>query len=465
MTEHTCSQLSRRSLLLGGTGAAVLGLAASPTATADTTDPAYPLFGDNRYRVLHYQIGDTILTGPSPRLHGATTMTCVADRAMTSLFVDFQHTPNTVSINGKPVRFSKSTLVGTTHGDHPGHRRISVTGFSLPAGATFTLKVGYAASANANRTGALISSGGYFVVAGQPIAATHWFPCNDRLDVKSTYAVSISTQRSNQVLVSNPMSRSLFASGTTAMTNVTFRITEPSATYQLGLAVGPFSVASGSWTIAGKTVPYHVAAQPGISKSVLLTHTPRALNHFAERYGAFPFSHSGGVLVAASDVGAQETIGGPTYDSSCNTAAFVAHENAHMWFGNSVSASSWADVILIQEGLAQLLEWDYVQMLRASAGITERMWAPLLTPPTSWRVPSSMTVEKSTYQYAGGLMRELRREMDGSIDQPRAPRFTRFLRTLATSRAHSSITRAHFKAEAQKAAGKDLGAFWRRHGL
>lgn len=297
-------------------------------------------------------------------------------------------------------------------------------------------------AADANRTASFVSGGGYFAVAGQPIAATHWFPCNDRLDVKSTHGISISTQRTNQVLLTNPLSRTSFTAGTTAMTNVAFRVTEPSATYQLGIAVGPFSVTAGSWTIGGKTVPFHVAAQAGIRKSVLQTHTPRALNYFAARYGDFPFSHSGGVLLSSRNLGAQETIGGPTYAAGCNTAAFVAHENAHMWFGNSVSAASWADVMFIQEGLAQLLEWDYAQMLRATSGMSAGMWAPLLTPPTGWRPPSQMQVEKLTYQYAGGLMRELRRTMDGYADQPRATRFTRFLRTLATSHAHSSITRA-----------------------
>ena len=467
MPELTCSHVSRRNALLGGADAAALGCVATSTtsALADTTDPSYPRFGDSRYRVLHYQIGDTILTGSSPRLFGSTTMTCVAARSMTNLFVDFQHTPNVVSINGKAVRFSRTSSVATTYGDQGGHRRFTVSGFSLPAGARFTLKVGYNVSADANRTASLLSAGAYFVVAGEPIAATHWFPCNDRLDVKSTYGVSISTQRANRVMLARPTSQTFYTSGRTAMTNIRFAVAEPSATYQLGLAVGPFSVTSGTWSIGGRDVPYGVAAQPGLTKSTLLDHTPRALSYFAARYGSFPFSHAGGVLVKDIGVGAQETVGGPTYDASCNTAAFVAHENAHMWFGNSVTAASWADVVLIQEGLAQLLEWDYVQMLRATSGTSAAMWAPLLTPPTTWRVPTHMKVEKLTYQYAGGLMRELRREMDGSIEQARAPRFTAFLRTLATGHAHSSITRAQFKAEAQKAAGKDLSGFLRRYGI
>ena len=224
MPELTCSHVSRRNALLGGAGAAALGCVATSTtsALADTTDPSYPRFGDSRYRVLHYQIGDTILTGSSPRLFGSTTMTCVAARSLTNLFVDFQHTPNVVSINGKVVRFSRTSSVATTYGDQGGHRRFTVSGFSLPAGARFTLKVGYNVSADANRTASLLSAGAYFVVAGEPIAATHWFPCNDRLDVKSTYDVSISTQRANRVMLARPTSQTFYTSGRTAMTNIRF---------------------------------------------------------------------------------------------------------------------------------------------------------------------------------------------------------------------------------------------------
>lgn len=456
MTEHICSHLSRRQALVGAAGlttAAALGSAQQ--ASADTKDPAYPTSGDSRYRVTRYQIGDTILTG-SGRIYGATTMTAIAAQALTSIQVDFQLTPDRVLINDKPATFSAVTTTSRGNG------RFTVSGFAVGAGQQFTIKVGYNQSMTTRATSALYRTSSTYAVAGEPLAATQWFPCNDRLDTKATYEISISTEAKNQVLLHNPVARSSFTSGTTAMQNIRFVITEPSATYQLGIAVGPFAMQQGAWTIAGRSVPFHVGALPGLSASTIVAHTPRSLNYFAGRYGAFPFNHAGGVLLSNTSVGAQETLGGPTYDNGCNTAAFVAHENAHMWFGNSVTARTWDDVVLIQEGLATLLEWDYLVSIGRSAA---DMWSPPITPPSGAKIPRTMAVTREAYGNAAGLMQMLRVEMDGSKYEANAPRFRAFLRTLASTYRYGHITRAQFKAEAAKAAGKDLSAFWSRYGV
>lgn len=456
MTEHLCSHLSRRQALLGATGvtaSAALGGAAK--ASADTKDPAYPSSGDSRYRVTHYQIGDTILTGAG-RIFGATTMTAVAEQALTSIQVDFQLTPDRVLVDGKPATYSAVTTTSRGNG------RFTVSGFAVAAGQRFTVTVGYNQPMTTRATSALYRTSSTYAVAGEPLAATQWFACNDRLDVKATYDISISTEATNRVLLHNPVARSSYTSGKTAMTNVRFTISEPSATYQLGIAVGPFVVQQGTWTIGGRAVPFHVGALAGLSASTIVTHTPRTLTYFAARYGAFPFNHAGGVLLSNTNVGAQETLGGPTYDNGCNTAAFVAHENAHMWFGNSVTATTWDDVVLIQEGLATLLEWDYLVSIGRSAA---DMWSPPIVPPSGAKIPRTMTVTREAYGHAAGLMQMLRVEMDGSTLEAKAPRFRSFLHTLATTYRYGHITRAQFKAEAAKAAGKDLAPFWRRYGV
>lgn len=455
MTDHICSHLSRRQALFGTAG--VLGAAAlgsGGAALANTSDPAYPTLGDSGYRVTHYSINNTMFTGRT-NIWGATTMTCVATRNLTSLQVDFQLNPNQVSINGKAVTYSAVTTTAMGNG------RFTVSGFSLTAGQQFTLRVGYNTQWNLRRTSALVSPTSYYAVAGEPLAAAQWHPCNDRLDNKATYDVSITTEARNTVMLYAPTSN--FVNTSNNWRTMKFVINEACATYQLGLAIGPFTVSQGSWNIAGTMVPYRVAVQggAGLSASPVLTYTPRTLNYFASRYGAFPFSHAGGVVLGNTSVGAQETIGGPTYDSGCNTRSFVAHENAHMWFGNSVTASSWADVLFIQEGLAELLEWDYLTTLSA----TGEMWAPLVSAPSGSKVPRNMTVTVSAYGNAGGIQRELRRAMDGSIYQASAPRHTAFLKNLATNYRHKSITRAQFKAEAAKAAGKDLGWFWTKYAV
>ncbi|MBC9958029.1 hypothetical protein [Yimella sp. cx-51] len=67
------------------------------------------------------------------------------------------------------------------------------------------------------------------------------------------------------------------------------------------------------------------------------------------------------------------------------------------------------------------------------------------------------------YNSAYGVMRELRREMDGSYLQWQAPRHTAFLRALAAEKAYQNITRYDFRTIAERVAGRSLATFWNKY--
>lgn len=463
--EHVCGHVSRRNLILGTAGVTALGAAGvgvASSANAEFVSGA----GDSRYTVSHYDIGDTILlaSGVAKRIHGATTMTARANVATTTLKVDFAMKPNSAKISTDGgVTWRTCTISGVA--PQQGYRRFYVGGFSLRAGQSFKLRIGYndtPGSYSGGSTGYYSNSLSYFVAAGEPVSSEFWFPCNNRISVKSTYAISISTQAYNKVLLNNPVSKGGFTSGTTAMVNYKFAVSTPSTPYQLGIAVGPFNVQSGSWTIAGVAVPFHIASLPGKPTSVFSTHTPRALNYFASRYGALPFKHAGAVAVDVMGIGAQETLGAPTYDDDTSKPLFVAHENAHMWFGNAVTGTTWQDAIFFHEGLATLLEDDYRQAYRLSG----ETWGTLVASPdpipAKW---STFPVTKPDYGHAASIWQQIRIAMDGTAYEPNAPRFRALLKAMATEHRYGHITRTDFKTLANKYAGKDLSATWMKYGI
>ena len=453
----------RRTLLLGGAAAAALAaLPASgviPSAAAEYVASA----GDSRYTVSHYAIAETISPSATTatRISGTTTMTAHATTSTSSLKVDFAMRPAGAEISTDAGR-TWSTCSLSNVNPAAGYRRFTVGGFSLSQGQNFQLRIRYNDTPRSFSGEALNKySPQYFVVAGEPFAAGHWFPCNDRLTDKSTYSITITTRATNKVLLTNPLSRTYRTVNGTRMMTVEFAVTQPSTPYQLGVAVGPFTTTQGTWTIGGRTIPFHNATAGG-SLATIAAHTPRALNYFAARYGNFPFDHAGGVLAPDMPVGAQETIGAPTYDSGTNKLAFVAHENAHMWFGNSVTATTWQDALLFQEGLATLLEDDYVKAMAPGA----YQWAiPSTNPARVTTLPTDFTVTAAVYSQASGLMRQVRLAMDGTASEPNAPRFRSLLNAIATEHRYGYLTRSDFKTLANKHAGRDLRTTWDTYGF
>jgi aminopeptidase N len=90
------------------------------------------------------------------------------------------------------------------------------------------------------------------------------------------------------------------------------------------------------------------------------------LDFFTRYYGApYPF-HSAGGIVPRLDVGySLETATKPTYAFASKPTEVgpdlltIAHENAHQWFGDSVTPAQWRDIWL-SEGMAEFSSWLWV---------------------------------------------------------------------------------------------------------
>lgn len=461
MNDHSqpcCTDVSRRSVLLGaGVSAASLAIGAAAPATANTSDSKLPYKGDWKYRVTHYEIVTTILTGASgthARVSGVTTMTCVAATDARDVYIDFALAPASVTVNGvaKPV----------SRPSNPNPHQWAISRLSLAKGESFTIQVRYddvpaVRCATLNSRG-VIENGTVTTFSGEPEVAVYWYPSNDRLDNKATYDITISTQRDNQILGygATPPERS--GDGSTVTSRI--QIPEPVAGYHPGITVGPgLAVSRGTLTAAGVTVPYLYAGMASIAPN-LVTHTAKSLGYFANLYGSYPYSCAGGITLTALPVGGQEHVGMVTFKRSLVDGApsYIAHENAHMWFGNSVTAKDWRDVLLIHEGLATLLQNDYARYAGLPAAYT-----PVKSTKAGNLGPSSLAT--NDYNYVYGAQRALRYAMDRSYLRENAPRHTAFLKDLATRYRHGTVTRSQFKALAQSHSRTSLASVWADYGI
>ena len=213
-----------------------------------------------------------------------------------------------------------------------------------------------------------------------PTDARRLFPCFDEPGTKARYTVRVSAPAELVVLSNGPVAtRSRAKAG---RRTTTFAETPPLSVYLLAVAVGPFE--AGPVARAGDT-PIRVFTPPG----------RRRLGRFAleaaveslvrlERWFGAPHPYAKLDLLALPDFafGAMENAGavffrdsvllldekGASPEDRLRAAETIAHELAHMWFGNSVTMAWWNDLWL-NESFATWMAYEIVHDWKPEWGI------------------------------------------------------------------------------------------------
>lgn len=322
------------------------------TGRIPVIDPYIPGSGNFGYRVSRYEL-DLDYKVASNRLSGTAVITAATLASLRTFTLDISDSLSVskVTVNGRrPAHFATSG----------GKLRIRLDD-ELPAGSAMSVVVRYGGSPRPLQSiwGTVgfeeLSNG--VLVAGQPNGSPSWFPCDDHPSAKASYRIMISTD-SPYTVVSNGelVGRRVRASHT----EWTFDQPEPTSTYLATLQIGDYQ----SYKLLKTPVPMY---------AVLPTRLHDHFDHdfgrqremmelFINLFGPYPLAAGYTVVVTDDELEipleAQgvSIFGSNHCDGTRGHERLIAHELAHQWFGNSVTARRWRDIWL-HEGFACYAEW------------------------------------------------------------------------------------------------------------
>ncbi|OBK17092.1 M1 family metallopeptidase [Mycobacterium asiaticum] len=320
--------------------------------SSGVVDPYLPRNGNVGYTVSRYEL-DLEYRVAINRLSGTATITAVTLTELADFTLDLSSalSVSKVSVNGKrAARFSC----------RDGKLRVTLP-TKLAAGAAMSVVVRYGGNPKPLRT--LWGDVGFeelsdgALVAGQPNGAASWFPCNDHPSIKAAFRIQISTESAYRVIANGKLvSRRARASQTVWI----FEQPEPTSTYLITLQIGVYE----SQRLARTPVTIR-AALPERLKSEFdhdFARQPEMVELFTELFGPYPLAAGYTVVVTDDELDipleAQgiSIFGANHCDGTRASEQLIAHELAHQWFGNSVTARSWRDIWL-HEGFACYAEW------------------------------------------------------------------------------------------------------------
>ena len=325
---------------------------ASNSAEPVVIDPYLPKNGNFGYRVSRYEL-DLEYKVAINRLAGSATITAVTLTELQEFTLDLSDalTVSKVSVSGKRVAHFAC---------HDRKLRLRLQS-KLATGAAMTIVVRYSGSPRPLRS--LWGDVGFeeltngALVAGQPNGAASWFPCDDHPSAKAAYRIQISAENPYRVVANGKLVSRRPRAGRTAWT---YEQPEPTSTYLVTLQIGMYDVAR-----LAKSPVAMQAALPGRLRRNFdhdFARQPEMMQLFVNLFGPYPLANGYTVVVTDDpleiplEAQGISIFGANHCDGTGGSERLIAHELAHQWFGNSLTARWWRDIWL-HEGFATYAEW------------------------------------------------------------------------------------------------------------
>ena len=340
----------------------------------------------------------------------------------------------------------------------------------LAMGATFTVVVQYAdVPSRVRRDGTSLwrrTADGALAV-DEPNIAWWWFPSNDHPLDKATFDVSVMVPDGTQV-ISNGRQPSGPTPVLLGWTRWYWREIRPQATYLAFLAIGKYDLRTDSAADGTPVITAYSTALGDLASAARASveRTSEIIEWESHLLGPYPFEAEGGVVVPANTLGfALEAQTKPVYDGAfwrrASNEYVVVHENAHQWFGDSVSVAGWRNIWL-NEGFARYLEWLWSQAHGEGTASELFAYAYALHPATDgfWQVKPgdpgpSWLFDPAVYDRGGMAVHALRLAVGDTA-------FFRILRSWAAQRRYGNGTIEQFEALADQVSGRDLHEMFTR---
>ena len=417
-------------------------------------DPYAPQSGDVSYDVESY---DLVLTYRvrTNRLEGVATIVAVARESLTSFALDLVGLRTTrVRVDGATARFTAGPRVLRVTAPRP-----------FAAGDRFEIEVAYAGAPSPRRSrwGSVgweeLTDGA--LVAGQPIGAPTWFPCNDRPDNRARMRMEVTVDDGYVAAATGVVGPSVRRGG---RVTTTFTSDVPTATYLAAVHVGRYRTRTLAGTGAGVVPAVTVTAPPGLTAAVdrAFATVPEMLRVFDRLFGPYPQEACTLVVTADELEIPLEAQGLAVFGMNHLVPAaqrLVAHELAHQWFGNSVGIARWSDIWL-NEGFACYAEWLWSEA-SGGAGVqacVAEHYARLAAKPRDLRLvdpgPDDMFDDR-VYKRGAIALHAVRRLLGDAA-------FFDLLRAWTAENRHALVTTDDFRRAVERVGGADAVALLSR---
>ena len=303
-----------------------------------------------RIRDLEYDLHFTIPADPATPIGGQATIRFTLTDATRPLVLDFSGS------GAMPARIGGRAVTLTASGDH-----VVIAPAELREGANEIAVSFTAGDASLNRNPEFMYT--LFVPARARLA----FPCFDQPDLKARYTLSLDIPRDWEALANGAESAREDKDG---QIRIRYAETEPLPTYLFAFAAGRFQVEKAERS--GRTFRMlhreTDAAKVARNREAIFDLHGSALE-WMERYTgiAYPFGKFDFLLVPSFQFGGMEHAGAIFYNASgllldqsatqnqkLGRASLIAHETAHMWFGDLVTMR-WFDDVWMKEVLANFM--------------------------------------------------------------------------------------------------------------
>jgi aminopeptidase N len=329
-------------------------VAAPSPGASGAGDSYYPDSGNGGYHVGHYDL--RLRYQPATdQLAGTATLLATTTQELSQFNLDFALDVSSVRVNGVPAH----------HGKDGAHELVVTPAKPLAEGAPMTVVVEYKgipSEAKVDGWSAWRRTADGALAVGEPEMSAWWFPSNDHPTDKATFDVSVAVPEGTSV-ISNGVMPKPPSPEKLGWSRWSWRSSKPMATYLAFLAIGSYEIRTDT-AANGTPVVTAYSTRLGESRGAAeasLERTSEILEWASGVFGPYPFEAMGGVAAPPDGIGfALENQTRPVYGakffSRGSNPYVVVHENAHQWFGDSISVRDWRDIWL-NEGFAAYAEW------------------------------------------------------------------------------------------------------------
>ncbi len=325
------------------------------TEKADTSQGVSWTLAEHRKKTIskvRYELVFTIPDSLNERIHGKETVSFILESVGQPLVFDFNEQPESVVAVRKDGEAVLYEFVN-------GHIVIQSTSFQKGENEIEIDFLAGESSLNRNKD--------FLYTLFVPDRASFAFPCFDQPNLKARYRLTLKVPISwraaaNGVLIENNVADN--------QATFVFAETKPISTYLFSFVAGEFSIVTANRS--GRTMNmYHRetdAQKVTRNREVIFDLHDTALNWLEEYTGIpYPFGKFDFVLIPSFQYGGMEHPGAILYRASSlfldesatqnqllRRASLIAHETAHMWFGDMVTMN-WFDDVWTKEVFANFM--------------------------------------------------------------------------------------------------------------